>query len=282
MKIGDCRMAVEYLLAYLEDPNQHRAEVDAAITHIRTCSDCQSRVGYLLRALTTTEEDTLTCQECEDLLPEYLHAETIGQATGVRWRPVARHLDMCPHCSAEFADLFEMYALAYGEAGGETPPSYPAVDLSFLREKKVELPASQGDIRSHYLDELGHLIIQFSAELINSWQPPAFATTGLKKTGTSSRILYQYALKEEVEDREITIIAKEKRNDPAHCTVMVEVNIPGRTWPDLAETEVILKHGEQVLEAQLTDAFGQVIFEGVSIADLARLVFEITPGDTAS
>jgi tetratricopeptide (TPR) repeat protein len=165
----DCHAAIEQLLDYWENPDQHRAEADAAISHIKKCPHCESRMGHLIRALTTDEEDSLTCQECQDLLADYLQAEAEGWAHEERWRPVAFHLETCPHCSAAYASLSDLIALAYGERG-EEPPRYPVPELSFLRQDRPPQPVSI----PRRLDELGRLIIEFFAEFVRALQPPAY------------------------------------------------------------------------------------------------------------
>lgn len=247
-----------------------------ALSHIRECPHCESRIGHLIRALTTDEEDSLTCKECEDHLPDYLQAEREGQAHEERWRAVALHLATCPHCSAEYATLLDLVALAYGEQGVE-PPRYPVPELSFLRPDRLPQPFHI----PWRLDELGRLIIELSAELLRALQSPAYqsayATAGLK-SDKSSRTLCLLSLKEAVKDLEVTITAEETRDDPTRCTVIVEVNIPSRGgWPNLADTEVVLKRDERELETQRTDAFGEAVFEAIATDDLAHLVFEITP-----
>jgi hypothetical protein len=224
---------------------------------------------HFYQAWATDEEDRLTCQECQDLLPDYVQAETEGQSDAPEWRPLALHLAMCPYCSDEHAALADLLALAWGEAGVE-PPGYPAPDLSFLRAERQE-----GN--KHWrLDELGRLIIEFSAELLRALQPPTLQPAYAMTKAQSPRTLCQFSLK--TQDLEVVIAAEEQRDDPAHCTVSVEVNIPSRGgWPQLAGTEVILKHDELQLRTQRTDAFGKALFEGIVSDDLARLSFEITP-----
>lgn len=278
MQTLECRKAVEQLLAYLENPDLYRAEAEAAIHHVSTCPHCEGRMAHFVRALATDEEDGLTCQECQDLLPDYLQAKREGQAHERRWRPVAFHLETCPHCSAAVATLSDLIELAYGERG-EEPSRYPIPELSFLPRRK-DRPAQPTGIHWR-LDELGRLIIEFSTELVRAFQAPAYrpayAMAGVK-SDKASRTLCQLSLKEAVEDLEVTITAEETRGDPARCTVIVQVDIPSRGgWPNLADTEVTLKRDERELETQLTDAFGKAVFEGIATDDLPHLVFEITP-----
>jgi len=269
-----CRAASERLSAYLEDPAHHRAEADAAIAHMRECPYCKSRLEQLAQALITDEEDQLTCQECLDLLPGYLQAESAGQAGEANWRPVAFHIETCPHCSEAFAALSDLAALAFGEQGQE-PPAYPVPDLSFLRPKPPEPPW-------WHLDELGRLIIELSAEVVRAFQPPLYqpaVATIRRKSSQPRKTLCQLSL-EEIEGMEVSITAEEMEKDAALCTIVVEVNIPSRGgWPHLADTEVTIRRGEMHLDTQLTDAFGKVVFKGIATGDLARLTFEIQPGD---
>lgn len=277
MHTTGCRLAIEQLLAYLENPDLHRAAADAALSHIGKCPHCENRIRYLIRAVTTDEEDSLTCQECQDLLPDYLQAEARGRTHEEQWHPVAFHLETCPHCSAEHATLSELLELAHGERG-EEPPRYPVPDLSFLRRRK-DRPPQPISIRWH-LDEFSRLIIELSADLLRALQLPAYQPTyaAARLKSKSSRILCQLSLKEAAEDMEVTITAEEMRGDPTHCTVVVAVNIPSRGgWPNLVGTEVMLKRGELELDTQTTDAYGEAIFEGIATDDLAHLVFEIMP-----
>jgi hypothetical protein len=224
--------------------------------------------------LSTTEADALTCQECEELLPEYFQAETEGQVATPRWRPVARHLAMCPYCAAEYATLSDLSALAYGERGAEPRP-YPEPNLSFLGPKKAK---SLQSVKPFWrLDERGRLLIQFSAEFVNAWQPPAYGLVGLK-AGQSFRTLAKFSLEGAIEDLEMVITVEEKRDDPARCTIVVEVNIPSRGgWPHLAGTEVTIRQNKLALDTRLTDAFGRAVFEAIPTSALSQLVFEIVP-----
>ena len=272
MQTAECRVAIEQLAAYLEDPSQRQAVVDAAMDHIRGCPGCQSKMGHLVRALSIDEEDRLTCQECEDLLPDYLQAEGAGRAAEPRWRPVALHLAMCPHCAESYAALAELAELAFAENEVE-PPHFPTPDLSFLRPHPAPVPVAW------HLDELGRLIIEASSSLLSAWQgarlQPASAVAELKSS-KAARVLGQISLKEAVEDLEVTITAEEMRDDPTLCAVVVAVGVPSRGgWPNLADIEVTVKGGGLEPKTQLTDAFGEAIFKEIATGALTHLVFEI-------
>jgi hypothetical protein len=272
MQTAECHVAIEQLTTYLEDPTQRQAEADAAMEHIRGCTYCQGKMGHLVRALSVDEEDRLTCQECEDLLPDYLQAEAAGRAGEPRWRSVALHLEVCPHCAESYAALAELAELAFAENEVE-PPHFPTPDLSFLRPHPAPAPVAW------HLDELGRLIIEASSGLLSAWQAarlePATAAAELKSS-KPARILGQISLKEAVEDLEVTITAKEMRDDPALSAVAVVVGVPSRGgWPNLVDIEVTVKGGGLEPKTQLTDAFGEAIFEGIATESLTHLVFEI-------
>jgi hypothetical protein len=278
MQTAECDKALEQVSAYLENPDLHHAELQAALSHIRACPYCAQRIGHLIRALTTEEADGLSCQECQDHLPDYLVAEANQQADAAQWHPVALHLQTCPHCSAAYATLAHLTELAEGRRGVE-PAHYPIPRLPFLQDKQTGSPQT---VRIPWRwDEGGRLVIEFSAELLqtlqSSTQQPAYATER-HKAGRSPRIIYQFSLKDAAEDLEVTMTAELAPNTPAQCVVIVEVMIPSRGgWPHLAGTEVTLRRDDQELGTHATDAYGKAVFAGVAVEDLPRLVCEIQP-----
>jgi hypothetical protein len=125
------------------------------------------------------------------------------------------------------------------------------------------------------------LIIQFSAELRRAWQFPTFATAGLKRGETSLKTLGQFSMQAQ-EDLEVAITVEEQDNESIYCMITMQVNIPSRGgWPNLADIQVILKRDQEILASQVTDAYGEVVFEKIHPTDLTQLVFEITPEQQA-
>jgi hypothetical protein len=139
----DCREVIEAFEAFLNTPEAHRSEIEAALVHFRTCPECRGRASHLVRLLTAEAagEDALTCQECEELLPGYLTAEALYDAGAPAWAGVKRHLEACPHCVAAYTSLTDLIAVAYGERGAE-PPDYPGPNLSFLRSREPAIPGT--------------------------------------------------------------------------------------------------------------------------------------------
>lgn len=138
----DCREVIEAFEAILNDPAAHGPEIGEMLAHVGTCPACRERASQLARLLAagTADEDVLTCGECEELLPGYLAAESLGGAAEVEWSRVVRHLAACPHCAAAHASLAHLFSLAQGESGA-APSSYPRPDLSFLRDRE---PSARG------------------------------------------------------------------------------------------------------------------------------------------
>lgn len=139
----DCREVIEAFEAFLDDPEARRSEIAEELAHFRTCPACRGRARHLIRLLASeaVDEDDLTCQGCDDLLPGYLTAEALGDADAPAWARVVRHLAACPRCAAAYASLASLVALAYGESGAE-PPSYPAPSLSFFRSREPATPGT--------------------------------------------------------------------------------------------------------------------------------------------
>jgi hypothetical protein len=220
------------------------------------------------------------CSACEAQLAEYVDAQVMGIKPARDFTQIELHLQVCPHCARAYRELMDLVTSAYTEKVPR-PVRKPKFDFSFLPTaptKPFDTPAATQD-RPFRWDELGRLIIEFSAELVRALQPPAYQPAyAAVKSPRSSRTLCQLSLEEVGEDLNVTITAEEMRDDPTLCIAIVEVNIPSRGgWPNLANTEVTLKRGKAELETQLTDAYGEAIFEGINTDDLAHLVFEITP-----
>ena len=139
----DCREVIEAYEAFLNAPEARRSEIAGVLAHFRTCPACRGRASHLARLLAAgdEDEDALTCQECEELLPGYLTAEALDDAGAPAWAGVKRHLMACPHCAAAYASLTDLAASAYGESGAE-PPHYPEPNLSFLRSREPATPGT--------------------------------------------------------------------------------------------------------------------------------------------
>ena len=158
MQPMNCTTAAGRLLAHSQNQTGRDAGLDEAIAHASQCPHCKGRLGYLVRALRSNVEDALTCQQCQDQLPDYVQAQETGRTDESQWQPVALHLQTCPHCAATRTELVELTQFAYGEQG-EEPPFIPTPDLSFLPHRQIaEILALGGR------DRAGHRVHTGAAE----------------------------------------------------------------------------------------------------------------------
>jgi hypothetical protein len=210
-------------------------------------------------------------QDCPETiaLSEY-QLGLLAEAEAVRLKT---HIDRCPYCQAELSRLAEFLT-------EEIPVSSPLP----VAETSPWIQG-QGFVWQP-LREAGGVIIRVLAEALNTaafnlqqgLHPVDRLALGRLRTSKSLDALFQLALQEGIEDLEVTVTATVKRSDPNHCTVTIEVNIPSRGgWPNLANTEVVLKRDDSIVATHITDAFGKTVFEKVATDELAKLSFEITP-----
>lgn len=83
------------------------------------------------------------CLACREALPYYVHFKVSGENAEAEYPRVKAHLDLCPRCSGEYEELYQMVSAAYAD---EVPvaPSYPVFDFSFLPQP-VETPGLDWD-----------------------------------------------------------------------------------------------------------------------------------------
>lgn len=89
----------------------------------------------LVKAVLGLPDDGLYCDECQAWLPAYIDAGVGGISDDLRYRPVKRHLLLCPSCEHAYLELLEL-ALVEEQGRFPQPARYPEPDLSFLPEEK--------------------------------------------------------------------------------------------------------------------------------------------------
>lgn len=221
-------------------------------------------------AITSRQEDELTCEACRMQLPDYVNAQIMGDELGENFAKLAFHLKVCPRCVQEYRELTVLTGQAYTELLPEADHQ-PQFDFTFLETEKQQ---------TFWWDDLGRLIITFSEELVNALQA---ATTGQASAGALSRsrrseeVHLQLSEEETGKDIAVTIRVKKMADEPTQCTALVDVDVPSRGgWPNLGGIEVLLKQNDRE-DKQITDPHGKAFFKGISIEHLADLVFEIGP-----
>lgn len=231
-----------------------------------------SHVQSLLQALFDDEGfPTPDCAPCQEQLAAYVDAELAGQPAGVRFPTVAAHLGQCAACQQAYQELKALLTL---EQNGRlaAPPVVPFFDFGYLPPRPAR-PATQPASRSWRWDELGRLVIRWTADLLASLPGPALQPAMLKSGAPAG---LRYDLVGELDDLAVRIEADPQRGDPQRWTVEVAVDIPSRGgWPHLAGSIVALRRGDETLDQQETDPFGKAVFENVSASDLPHLSFTI-------
>jgi hypothetical protein len=221
-------------------------------------------------------EDRLTCDQAGDQLPEYLAALEVGQGKSPAWDHMHLHLAACTHCARIFADLRDLLSLV---DNGPVPPYYPT-----LREPTRPAMAggsgkgalADGQVYARLfpiwrLDELGRLVI----DLLGALAPPAHAA-GLKMPGGAA-VLGELTVDDAAPDLHLRVallgIPEDRRR-----SLMVTVEIPSRGgWPNLGGSEVRLLRSGNLINTQRTDAFGAVIFTGLTVEEVAHLAVAVLP-----
>ncbi len=76
----------------------------------------EQHLERLLRRVSDTEAEELSCSECFDLLATGVELELAGQTTAPVWRRLAQHLGQCGVCREEYDVLRDFVRSA--ESGG--------------------------------------------------------------------------------------------------------------------------------------------------------------------
>lgn len=244
----------------------------AILLHLRSCKKCQAKFGMLLEGVWFSVEDTLTCTECEDLLPEYLMSRRRDTIDTTHWQTIQNHLRICPSCHNILSELQTLESEL--EMMEEVIPTTSNLINPVSVSQAPESQSISAEIKWR-VDELGAIIIELSKKFVASFDVPVFAGV---KGETTRKILCKLDLPEVFEDCAVTIIAQEMFQDATHCEISIDVRMPSRGgWPNLAGIEVMVKRGEHMLQKQLTDSFGKAYFSGIRRDELDQLVVQIYP-----
>lgn len=205
-------------------------------------------------------------QDCPDavVLGEYAMGLLAEPDSG----QIKAHLTHCRFCRDELQRMDEFI-------------SEPELSSRPGEESRHWLPAAGLE----YIKEAGTVVIRLMesavSQAVANLQPPLprLALGGARR-GRSSATLLEASSKEALDDFETLIFIETDWQDPDHCSITVQVDIPSLGgWPHLGDTAVSLKKDETLLSTKTTNAFGRVIFQGIATSELTRLSFEITPAD---
>lgn len=224
----------------------------------------------ILEAVFEEDPSPAACQACQADLALFVDAELNGQPAARLFPAAAEHLATCTACQQEAAELTRLLAAVRDERVVQ-PPLPAAFDFSYLPRPAARPP--------WHFDDLGRLVIQFSADLLRSLQGPRLQPAFLKSDAGGG---FELTLAEGLDDLQVTIQADAEAEQPQLVDLTVSVDIPSRDgWPNLAGSEVTWRQGDKVMAVQRTDAFGQAILRGVPLAALAEISIAIAPAALA-
>lgn len=106
------------------------------VAAVAASSQRAALVRPLLQALGSDGEDRLTCDECQALLPEFLHAQqqsAPSRAAADHFGDLRTHLALCPSCTIAYTQVAE-WLMAAESLSTPVAPRYPSFDLAFLHE----------------------------------------------------------------------------------------------------------------------------------------------------
>ncbi len=243
-------------------------------------------VRSLLQFVFDVDEPELAVDlDCQHLLHAYIEAELAGGNSAEQYPQVQSCIEADKAFRPTYEELKEVLRLEQQNALVE-PPIPARLETSFFEANSP--PVHKQYQLQWYLNELGHLIVHLTGQLVDSakegvsqlqesmTRQPGLIMAGELRSAPSQ--LPQFSLKGIVEDIEVEIQAKETKSDPTTCQIEVQVNIPSRGgWPNLGNIRVTLRQEDKELDNRLTNAFGAATFKNVALADLDYLVFEIAP-----
>lgn len=231
------------------------------------------------RALRTQIEDSLTCDQCQAFLPDYVQAEQeTSEGIGQEQRLVAvrDHLALCPYCAAAYEQVREWLSDSLHDA---TPSAvaYPAFDLAFLESPASAAPPfawpfallqkrrQQGE--QWLQDTAGALYLLFAP-------PPALAGAGwaVKSAADTTPLARTVLSEDDFPGWEIEATVFAISADLCRVEISLYAFVP---LPDDLSGIGITLHDGITERAALTDANGLVEFDAVLRTRLDNLIVRV-------
>lgn len=228
----------------------------------------------MLARVLLAEHDQAACDRCLDQVEDYIAAQLAGQDYAALFPAVAAHLDSCLACAAVYNELYELQAMA---AFVPEPAAIPAPDLSFL---EPALPAlAQGvpnlaDALAAAVEQLGSQL-RFTLTSALLGLAPSQPSLAFRSESDAQPVV-NFTLVQPTEQVAEFGLSIYRLTSSEHCQVRVQLSLPEREWPDLAGVPVRLIAAGDVRQ-QISDAWGEVVFEQVPLAALDGLQVEIDP-----
>lgn len=230
-----------------------------------------------LARVLVTHDDPLACAACEQALDAYVEAQFAGRLQFDDWSVISAHLDTCIRCSEVYALCYE---LRLAESLGPVPALIPTFALDFLAPAEtsaVPVATSLRDLLREAVTTSGErLRVQLSQTLLALVPPPTAPLGGLRSAGEQIPV-YELVVEDEGPFERVRLIVYPQSNQPEQRSLHIQVEMSGRSWPDLADMAVRLDtDGER--QESVTDAWGEVVFDHVPVDAVPGLAVEIDAG----
>lgn len=183
------------------------------------------------------------------------------------------HLDSCTSCSSAYELLYDAVE---AERNGTLPApgAVPAPALDFLKEK-ISLPEKLRDAVRFSTKKLTVQLDQLLLSLLVQEQAARPALVRSVGSGRYTNKLFELSSSQLPGETVPLKVAAFKDNE-VEGVALVEINVepPGKAWPDLANYEVNLTtHSQQ--ESAMTNEWGTAVFPSVNIQYLGTLKLQV-------
>ncbi len=223
----------------------------------------------LAQIIVASHDDT-ACTACLDQLEAYVSAQLAGENYLALFPAVAQHLDSCVLCA-------ESYALLYEARLAESSAALPAVAAAAQPVRSAAMGLQE--LLRQVVDRTGTgLRLRLTQALLDALPAAQLPAPALRNGTPSSTPSIDLALDDpEAAVTRLHLRVHPAKDTPERCTVRVQADVHGRTWPDLADVLVLLRY-DGTQRQSLTDPWGEAVFDDVPTAALPNLQLEINAG----
>jgi hypothetical protein len=215
-----------------------------------------------------------SCSRCIEQLDVYISAQFAGEACSTIFMETAMHLDSCTSCSTAYELLYEVTE-AENSNRLPTPTTLPSPNLAFLQEK-VSLVDQLKQALQVTKESITIQLDQLLLSLLVQEQAGQLAAVRSGGNGRYTNKLFQLSSKQLPGETVPLTIAAFKDNEQAGvCLVEVNIEPPGKSWPELSNYKVDLALRSQT-ETAVTDEWGTALFPTVPLQYLGTMRLQVS------
>ncbi len=233
-----------------------------------------------LAQLLAEEPDAAACASCLDNLEDYVAAQLAGRGYTALFPTVARHLDQCVACAEAYALIYDLQAAPAASAG-----PIPQPDLSFfavapgplspaeLRRRRAA--AALREALAAGLRQAGdRLRLVLSQALLDAGAALAAVEPAPAYRDSAAKPLLELDLAAPTTAISRLQIQALPTSRPERFDLQVQLELPDRDWPDLADVPIRLRAGSAEYRIA-TDEWGVVRFADLPLEWLPTLEIAI-------